>query len=194
MLPESLNNIIRTRRSIYPKQYSERPIEQAVLQEILENANWAPTHKKTEPWRFIVFEGANRQHLSDYLGNYYLANTPAEKQSEIKLKNIRIKPVQASIVIAICMQRDPEERLPEWEEVAAVASAVQNMWLSCTAYGIGAYWSSPSSIIKAGEFLQLASGERCLGLFYMGYFDGQAPPVDRKPVGEKVRSWTPATK
>ena len=41
------------------------------------------------------------------------------------------------------MQRDPGERIPEWEELASVACAVQNMWLSATSYGIGAYWSSP---------------------------------------------------
>jgi len=69
------------------------------------------------------------------------------------------------------MERDAKELVPEFEEIAAVSCAVQNMWLSCWAYGIGAYWSSPFSIIQAREFLDLKQGQRCLGLFYMGNFD-----------------------
>jgi nitroreductase len=54
------------------------------------------------------------------------------------------------------------------------------MWLSCTAEGIGSYWASPKSILEAKEFLQLQEGERCLGLFFMGYHN--APETDRKRI------------
>lgn len=84
------------------------------------------------------------------------------------------------------MQRDPAERVPEWEEVAAVACAVQNLWLSCTAYGIGGYWSTPHSIIEAREFLELADGERCLGLFYLGYHQMPDLPGRRIPITQKI--------
>lgn len=191
MQPESLHELIRTRRSIYPRQYSDRPIEDNVLQAILEDANWAPNHKKTEPWRFILFRDAARQALADHLVNYYMAHTPEEKRSDIKIKKIGEKPLQSSVVIAICMQRDPEERLPEWEEIAAVSAAVQNMWLSSTAYGIGSYWSSPSSITNASDFLALKDGERCLGLFYMGYAVEHPASPGRKPIQDKVRDWAP---
>ncbi|MEM9823103.1 MAG: nitroreductase family protein, partial [Bacteroidota bacterium] len=98
----------------------------------------------------------------------------------------RKKPRKSACVIAICMQRDPEERVPEWEELAAVACAVQNMWLTCTAYGIGAYWSSPKTIKHTNAFLQLAEGESCLGFFYMGYHDLPEIPGKRSGVASKV--------
>ena len=192
MQADALNKLIRNRRSVYPKNYSGKPIEQAVLDQILENANWAPNHRKTEPWRFIIFSGDARRALSDYLVQYYLDRTPPEARSEIKQKKIGQKPLQASAVIALCMQRDPEERVPEWEEIAALSAAVQNMWLSCTAYGIGAYWSSPSSIIRANDFLQLKAGERCFGLFYMGYAAEIPPAPEKGPIEEKVRYWEKA--
>ena len=84
------------------------------------------------------------------------------------------------------MQRDPKESLPVWEEVAATAMAVQNMWLCCTELGIGSYWSSPGVIKYMGDFLPLAEGEECLGFFYMGYYDGALPDVSRKPIADKV--------
>jgi len=84
------------------------------------------------------------------------------------------------------MQRDPLESIPEWEEIAATAMAVQNMWLCCTEQGIGCYWSSPGLIQYMDEFLPMEEGEKCLGFFYMGYYEGELPERTRKPISEKV--------
>ena len=50
--------LIRSRRSIFPKDLSGMPVPRHLLARGLEAANWAPTHGKTEPWRFVVFAGA----------------------------------------------------------------------------------------------------------------------------------------
>lgn len=184
--PAQTKLLIRQRRSIFPVTYNDQPIADSVIKEILENANWAPTHRRTEPWRFKVFRGNARQRLSDYMATWYKHNTAPEKFSEAKYLKTKRKPLQSSCVIAICMQRDPKERVPEWEEIAAVACAVQNMWLTCSAYNIGCYWSSPQSMIEADDFLNLQPGERCLGVFYMGYHDMKETPRSRTPIEEKV--------
>ncbi len=82
------------------------------------------------------------------------------------------------------MQPDPT--LPEWEEIAATACAVQNMWLTCAERNIGCYWSSPKSIHAFGDFLPLAEGEKCIGFFYMGYYQGDAPKGERTPIADKL--------
>ncbi|MBK7410329.1 MAG: nitroreductase [Saprospirales bacterium] len=181
-----MSSLIRRRRAIFPNSYNDQPISEELIREILENANWAPTHKLTEPWRFKVFRGSALARLGNYLCEYYRAHTPAELFSEMKYKKTRNNPVRASAVIAILMQRDPDASVPEWEEIAAVAAAVQNMWLTCAAYGIGAYWSTPGSILAADDFLELRPGERCLGLFYMGNHDLGDIPGKRNPIEEKV--------
>ena len=185
--PALINDLIKKRRSIFPKSYTDKPIPKEIIEQILENANWAPTHRMTEPWRFRVFRGKGLERLSTYLADWYEKNTPSEKYSELKHKKNRNKPLKSSCVIALVMQRDSEERVPEWEEIASLASAVQNMQLTCAAYDIGCYWSSPKSIIQAEEFLQLQSGERCFGLLYMGYHDMPELPGKRNPIGEKVK-------
>jgi nitroreductase len=185
---KQLSELIRKRRSIFPNTYNDKPIPEGIIREVLENANWAPTHKLTEPWRFKVFQGAALGRLGDYLAAWYQAHTSEEQFSEKKYAKMRENPMRSACVIAIVMQREPAESLPEWEEVAAVACAVQNMWLSCTAYGIGSYWSSPRAILEADEFLELQAGQRCLGLFYMGYHDLPELPGKRADIWEKV-SW-----
>lgn len=177
-------DLIKERRSIFPAQYIDKPIAKVTLEKILEAANWAPTHKKTEPWRFKVLTGDKKQELGIFLSNKYEETDPNPKQ--IKIKKLQFNPSNSGAVIAICMQRDPKESLPEWEEIASVAMAVQNMWLCCTELGIGCYWSSPGLIKYMDEFFNLNEGEQCLGFFYMGHYEGDVEPSDRTPITEKV--------
>ena len=52
-----INQLIHSRRSIFPKDYSGERVNDEVVKQMLENANWAPTHKLTEPWRFKILTG-----------------------------------------------------------------------------------------------------------------------------------------
>ena len=176
--------IIRNRRSVMPVQYNIKPITKEQINQLLEAANWAPTHKKTEPWRFKVLHGKPQEELGAFLAKKY-KETEA-KFSAFKYNKLQENPKKAGAIIAICMQRDPNASLPEWEEVAAVAMAVQNMWLTATDMGIGSYWSSPGLIKYMDEFFEMESGEKCLGFFYLGNFDG---PIDDRipgPISEKT--------
>lgn len=177
-------DIIKKRRSVFPAQYNDKPIAKADIEKILQAANWAPNHKKTEPWRFKVMTGESKGKLGVFLSNKYMEHVPNPKQ--VKAKKLLENPKKAGAIIAICMQRDPQESIPEWEEVAATAMAVQNMWLCCAEMGIGCYWSSPALIEYMGEFLDLKEGEKCLGFFYMGHFDDELPTAERRPIGNKV--------
>ena len=53
---EIVKEIIESRRSIFPKDYSGEDI----LEEILNSSNFAPNHKRTKPWRFRVFKGEEK--------------------------------------------------------------------------------------------------------------------------------------
>ena len=177
--------LIQQRRTVSPNQYSKQPITEQELQKILESANWAPNHKNTEPWRFKVMRGESRLKLADFLVE---KNAELEdKPSSFKSKKISSKFENSHTVIAICIQKSPKGKPPEWEEISAVAMAVQNMWLACTALEIGAYWSSPSLINHLDEFFNFNEGESCLGFFYMGKLDGELHKGNRKsPIDAKV--------
>jgi len=182
---EVINKIIQSRRSIFPPSYIEKEIPVEIINTILENANYAPTHKLTEPWRFIVFKGDSRNKLAGFFSERYKANTPPESFSQARYDAASEKVLKSDCVIAINVELHPE-KLPEWEETAAVACAVQNMWLTATSYGIGAYWSSPAILKELGQFLDLPENQKCLGLFFMGYHDAAEVPARRTPVEHKV--------
>ncbi|NRT13514.1 nitroreductase [Flavobacterium sp. 14A] len=180
----NLIEIIKTRRSIMPNQYNNTPIKENDIIKILDAANWAPTHKRTEPWRFKVLSGSKKEELGIFLANKF--KSTAAVFSEFKFEKIKINTNKADVVIAICMQKDVKQLVPEWEEVAAVAMAVQNMWLMATELNIGAYWSSPNLISYADEFFDLKENEVCLGFFYMGHYDLPTPERQPGDINEKI--------
>ena len=177
-------DLVKKRRAVFPVQYNGKTLDKQTLLKVLEAANYAPTHKRTEPWRFKVITGQNLEKLGQFMAEKY--QELEERPKNIKIKKLKEKPLQSAAVILICIQRDPLERVPEWEEIASTAMAVQNMWLMCTELRIGSYWSSPALIDHMGEFVKLKEGEKCLGLFYMGYFDGEIPEVGRSPIEDKL--------
>jgi len=182
-----ISEIIRNRRAVFPEQYNDQPISKEEISTVLEAANWAPTHKRTEPWRFKVFHGTSQVALGKFLAETYKHTT--ENFSEFTYKKFMDNPVKAGCVIAICMQRDPKESLPEWEEIAATAMAVQNMWLTAHDMGIGAYWSSPGIRKYFDQFIQHEEGECCLGFFYLGKYDGELPEGTRKSTIAEKTVW-----
>lgn len=181
---EELLHIIKSRRSVMPSQYSTEEITEAELNQILESANWAPNHKRTEPWRFRVIQGEGKQKFAHFMEKIYLEITAPEMQNERKRQDLRDKCLKSDKIVLICMKKS--DLLPEWEELAATSMAVQNMWLMCTSLKIGSYWSSPTAIKRMHEFMAMDENETCYGIFYMGKLAGDLHESSRKPIEDKV--------
>ena len=185
---DEINQLIRNRRSTFPKQYSGEKVAQEIIEQILENANWSPTHAKTEPWRFFVFAEDGLKKFADFQADMYKQLTPPEKFKQDKYEKMQTDPLLASHIIGIVMHRHKEEKVPEIEEVEAVACAVQNMYLTATAYGLGCYWSSGGVTYfeEAKEFFGLGAKDKLLGFFYIGQIKTPSPDSSRTPVAEKT--------
>lgn len=182
-----LKTIIQSRRSIFPKSYISKEIDDALIEEILESAIYAPNHKRTEPWRFVVFKNGGKIRLGAEMARIYKERSNPETFLEKKYNGLLEKSEQAGCMVAIIAPLHPE-KLPEWEEVAALGCAMQNIALTVTANGLGGYWSSPPPITGLGDFLQLAPNEKCFGLFYMGYYEEEPRAAVRTPITRKL-SW-----
>lgn len=181
----ALQHLIKHRRSIFPDSYTDRELSKDTLLRLLECANAAPTHKLTQPWRFTVFRGDALRRLADKLASLYQEHTPAERFLQKKHDATRRKVLRSGAVIVINIHYSGE--IPQWEELAATACAVQNLWLAAAAEGIGAYWSSPGTIKHLGDFLGLGEDEACLGFFYMGYHEEPPREANRTPIAEKIQ-------
>lgn len=186
-----INECIRTRRSIYPAQFSERRVAKELIEVMLENARWAPTHKLTQPWRFKVFYGKGVKTFAEFHSEKYKAITSEADFKPMKYKKLRNNAEKSSAIIALIMHRDEQERVPEEEEIASVAMAVQNIYLTCSAYGLAGYWGSGglTRTPEMHDFLHLANNERCMGFFYLGYPALDWPKKTERMERRSIMEW-----
>ncbi|MGB0177832.1 MAG: nitroreductase family protein [Owenweeksia sp.] len=177
-----LQDILSHRRTIKPDNYTGEKVNDELVKQILEAANWAPTHGYTEPWRFTIFAEDGLSTLGDFLAKLDQPDNKAENFNATRYDRLRNRPLNCSHVIGIGMKRGNNPKVPEIEEICSVAMAVQNMWLTAHALGLGAYWSTGDMAFtdEMRNFFNLSEGDLSLGLFYIG------KPAIPHPKGRRI--------
>ena len=189
MTPSEFNTLIRERRSVFQNDYSGTRVDDQIVRQMLENAAWAPTHKFTEPWRFVVYTGEGLKKLATLQAAYYKKYTQADNSfKEERYQNLLNKPMLSSHIIVIGMARDEKETVPEIEEAGAVFCAVQNMYLTAAAYGIGCYLSTGGITYFNGaqQLFGWGPADKLIGFLHIGTPKNALREGKRKPVGEKT--------
>ncbi|MEP6582862.1 MAG: nitroreductase [Ginsengibacter sp.] len=187
--PEWFNQLARTRRSVFPDQFKAgEKIDDEIIKEILINATWAPNHGQSEPWQFTVFTGEGLRKFAALQSEIYRLESK-DNFAEGKYLKLRLQPLKASHIIAIGMKRTTKKSIPEIEDIEAVACAVQNIYLSVTAYGLGGYWTTGgiTYIESAKHALGLEKEDKLLGFFYIGKIAVPSPVAKRISIEEKVK-------
>lgn len=185
-----LRKAIEGRRTIKPDLYTGETIADTFVEEILEAANWAPTHGYTEPWRFVVYSGDGLARLGQFLADLDQPDADADDFNTKRYERLRERPTLASHVIAIGMKRGENPKVPEVEEICSVAMAVQNMWLTAHALGLASYWSTGhlAFMPEVRNFMGLGEADRSLGFFYLGRTTTEPKPGRRlSTIDDKVQ-------
>ena len=139
---------IRSRRSVFPRSYVDGSVPRAIMHSILEAAMWAPYHGSVPPWRFVVLGRkamVEMQHMTLAFYDKHWRETGwangkhGTEADYLKWRTMTEEEIHGrwgpvSFMVAIVMRRQAgSKRLPEWEEAAATACAVQNMHLQACA-------------------------------------------------------------
>jgi nitroreductase len=191
---------IHTRRTI--KSYAPDPVPQALIEQVLEAAVWAPNHRLTEPWEFVVLQGEplaqlarlRRQMTVDWLSAQRPNGEPvAAERLEREGEDAYRKAIAAPVTVAVTVAQHTDPAIRE-EDYAATAAAIQNMMLAARGLGLGAFWSTNRLIDypPARELLGVPSDRRIVGLVQLGY-PAQERSARRTPASVRTR-WlgTPA--
>jgi nitroreductase len=173
-----LNEAIASRRTIKPASYTGEQVPNAIILQMLEGANWAPTHGYTEPWRFVVYSESGKDALLDTITQI----TDGSEINPVRYEKRKALHDKASHIIGIGMKRGQNPAIPEIEELLAVGCAVQNMWLIAAAAGYGAYWSTGAVAFdpQLAAFMGLdPETDRALGFLFVGVPATPNPPGRR---------------
>jgi len=183
----SLSDIIKNRRTTKPPMMNGKKIPNEQTKQLLELADWAPTHANTEPWYFIVY--SEPKTFCNEHAELYRDSTSAEDFMQFNYEKLLHMGDKASHVIIAVMKRGRLPKIPALEEIAATACAVQNILLGATAAGIASYWGTGGMALKPEmkTYLNLGEEDIVMGVLYLGYSDSVPSGERMIPLSEKVK-------
>ncbi|WP_413404202.1 nitroreductase [Paenibacillus amylolyticus] len=181
----SVERVIRERRTV--RSFSNRPVSEDKLLELLEAAVWAPYHSKQEPWRFIVFMNEGRKMFSNAVLSTYTPQELEQFGQSAAKDYCEDTPVHVCVVV-----RQGTDRWKNEEALLATAGLIQNLQLLAWEERIGLVWKT-NEYNREDTFaarIGLNSGERLVGTLHLGYLrdDAVSRPVSRKPA-EQIITW-----
>lgn len=144
-----LQDLFRWRRDV--RRFKEAPLLDGQLDRLLETAMLAPSVGNSQPWRFVkVFDTKRRQAIRD---NFEACNQDALKQydgekaetyASLKLSGLDRAPVHIAVFCDTKTKAGMglgQKTMPETLKYSVV-SAIQTLWLSARAQGVGLGWVS----------------------------------------------------
>tara|TARA_Y100001970_G_scaffold254505_1_gene330312 strand:- start:1637 stop:2200 length:564 start_codon:yes stop_codon:yes gene_type:complete len=168
MKHQDLLEIIKNRRNT--KQFSEKEVDNADIKVIIESAVWAPNHRNTEPWRFVVISKTSpiKNNISNGLIN--LQENNQKKLNEDQKKDIVLGVEKTPLYIFVFTEISENPEISE-ENYGAVCCAIQNMQLTATTLGLGVGWSTGkiSKIDNLNSILGIDVSLKIVGVLSIGY-------------------------
>jgi nitroreductase len=137
------------------------------LEQIMRAAVRAPDHGRLRPWRFVVLEGAARDTLGAEMARLSKAKFPQSTPEQLDSERRKVLRAPTIVVVAA---RITQGKIPEIEQIGAVAAGVENMMLAAHALGYGAMWKTGAAAYDAETkaALGFAAEDRIVAFLYLG--------------------------
>ncbi len=164
----TLIDYLAVRRSTPAFQMCEPGPGRQELEDMLRLASRVPDHGKLAPWRFIVYQGAERVKIGEALLALALEAKPDLSDEMRKVELARF--TRAPVVIAVVSTAGPHAKVPEWEQVLSAGALCLNLSMAANAHGYVANWLSEWFTYdeRAHPLLGIKPGERVAGFIHVG--------------------------
>lgn len=166
-----LSAVIRSRRSI--RAFRPDPVPHALVRELVELANWAPSAGNLQSRDFIVVqEPRTREALAR-----------AADQGEL---------AEAPVVIAVCTNAKRVSKYGargrDLFSIQDAAAATENLLLAAHERGLGGVWMGSFPEGEVRRILAIPGPARPVALLALGWPAETPPPPERLPLDE-VLHW-----
>lgn len=190
----SLERVVGARRDI--RRFRADPVPEEVLNAVLTAGHRGPSVGHSQPWRFVVVTQeatrdaaalmADRCRLRQAAG---MAEESARGLLDLRLEGIREAPVG---VVVACDRRTPaagvlgRATFPD-ADLWSCAAAIENMWLTARAHGLGLGWVTLFEPAELAALLGLPDGVETLGWLCLGWPDERPPEPGLERAGWSKR-------
>lgn len=171
---EALAEIIQKRRDVRGNRFLEFPVSEEIISAMLSAANSAPSVGFSQPWEFVIVESIKTREkiYKEFKKQNKKANRifkDSTLYSSLKLEGI----LESYINIAVfyikpkkaVLGQTAQKRVGEY----SVVCAIQNLWLTARAYGVGVGWVSILKPKKVKKILKVGSDRKLIGYLTVGY-------------------------
>jgi nitroreductase len=180
---------IRERRSC--RSFLDDPINEAVLEKIIEAGTWAPSPMNAQPWEFIVVTSPEMKEKvyveAERCRQWALRTSGWSWLDKYQIEFLRDVPALIAVI------GDPKKSGVDmfFEDGSvgyqyACAAAAQNMMLASQALGLGSLWFTLFDRKIMGEVLGVNPEKKVLSIVCLGKPAGVVAPVGRKPAAGKT--------
>lgn len=179
---EALAAVVAGRRDI--RRYRPDAVPDELITAVLEAGHRAPSVGHSQPWRFIVVTDPRTRDRAAAMADRarvdqaaHLSSERAARMLDLKLEGLREAPV--GIVVA-CDRRTPalgvlgRATFPD-ADLWSCATAIENMWLTARAHGLGMGWVTLFDPDELADLLGLPEGVVTLGWLCLGWPDERPP-------------------
>ncbi len=178
------------RRSSTPISAIGEPApEGGELAELLKVAARVPDHGRLTPWRFILYRGAARQRIGEFLARRaeeLEGPLPAGRREKEMTRFSR-----APLVVGVIFS-PAEGHIPEWEQFLSAGAVAMNLCVAANALGYATNWISNwySDDPVSRAFLGLAPQERVAGFVHIGTCATKMPERPRADMEKIVTEYS----
>lgn len=174
----TLTELIRSRRSIGLFKPDAIPVD--LIHDLLETAVYAPNHRLTEPWRFILLTGDATDEYARLRREMAIRPLTDAAERIKTAREVYKKFVDVPAFLLVAMETNPKADIAE-EDYAACSCVIQNFLLLAWERGLGTYWKTFKGDAVMREWLGLSATEKVVGVIHLGYPD-ETPTGTRKPI------------
>ncbi len=189
---DAVARVIAGRRDV--RRFRPDPVPKDLLLDVLRAGHQAPSVGHSQPWRFIVVTEQRTRDAAAVLSDSerlrqadLLDADRRQRLLDLKLEGIRDAPVG---IVVVCDRRVPaagvlgRATLPDSDMWSCVA-AIQNIWLTSRAAGLGLGWVTFFKPGALAELLSLPDDVEPLGWLCLGWPDERPPSP-----GLERRGWS----
>ena len=189
-----LADVIAARRDI--RRFRPDDIPDEILTEVLAAGHRAPSVGHSQPWRFIVVRAPHLRDAAAAMADRARLRQAAQMEEksargllDLRLEGIREAPLG---VVVACDRRTPaagvlgRATFPD-TDLWSCACAIQNMWLTARAHGLGLGWVTLCEPAELAELLHLPDGVVTLGWLCLGWPDERPPEPGLERAGWSKR-------
>lgn len=185
----SANDKVSVYHALYGRRmawrFKEDAVRKSAVEQMLDAAVWAPNHRLTEPWRFIVLEkgGDTRRKVADLAYDFSMQRNNNPTRAEAARQAVLDPP----IVIYVYCVPGPNEEVTQ-ENYAAVCCAAHNISLAGVAEGLAVTWETggPTRHPKLKETLGVEEEWIMVTMLSIGVA-AETPSSRRTPATEFTR-------